>query len=296
MATIEGQRNLIQIGIDTVTKTAVRFESVRPKRLRVESFAMSKAFEYGLYVPKVRQYGLNEQNQEFIVMDKLEGQSAADDNLRVPLERVYRLVGEQFSRVPADQTSFGWISPDSPVGTSPSWLEFLADYTQKYVGRLYDKHRIDKKTAEEIYKLVDTRTPLVSSASLIHRDLKPLNLLVGKRVGILDWENAMFGDPLFDLGVLFSRFPDDERMIKGFMRGLLGGLPNDDQKDAVTLYSLINLVGAICFYKDQVSPSLFQRLEDTIKEMNSPSGENRIFSSKRIHKPFPLPSYHRNQF
>lgn len=82
MSTTKEKRNLLEIGIDTVTKTAVGVETARPKRLEIEAFAMSKAGEHGLDVPKVIQYGINEDGKEFLIMEKIGGVNVASPEIQ----------------------------------------------------------------------------------------------------------------------------------------------------------------------------------------------------------------------
>ncbi len=277
---IRGQRNLVQIGEDAVTKVAVGHEASRPKRLRVEAFALQKAFEYGLSVPKVTSYGINSDGDEYIVMQKVDGINAASANLETPLERVYQIAGEQFARIPAGHDTFGWISPEDLTGENRSWAGHISQHITKYAGRLRDAGELDSTEANNIISLVNKNVPDVQNASLVHRDLKPLNLIVkGENVAILDWENVMFGDPLYDLGVLTSKFPDDERIIRGFRMGLLNNRYDQDQRRVVTMYGLVDLVGAICFYRGKAPRELYTRLRDTIKQLESPPPTGRSISS-----------------
>ncbi len=293
MDKVEGLRNLVEIGATEVTKTAIRYESVRPKRLGIEAYALQKALEYGLAVPAVKSYGLNSKEQEYLILDKISGTNASETD--IPLERVYELVGKQFAKIPLEYGTFGWIDPQSHEGSSSSWSNFMIQYITKYADRLRRRGEIDSNQTKRIISLVSQNVPNLKKSGLVHRDLKPLNIIVMNGVPfVLDWENVMLGDPLFDLGVLHSRFSNDERITKGFMYGLLGNACSTEQKRAITVYSLVNLVGSICFYNGKAPNSLFAQLDWTAEQLESP--EVSILSDKNIRYPHPLPIYTRNEF
>lgn len=294
MNQIEGLRNMVKIGEESVTKTAVKFESVRPNRLAIERYAIETAHKYGLSVPKIISYGTNDMGQEFLVMEKIIGTNAASNELNTPLEKVYQMIGEQFSQVPADFETFGWITGKNQEGGNLSWSDYITEYIVKYTSRLRDKGELDSSEATRIIDLVSKNIPELKKASLVHRDLKPLNLIVNKeKVTILDWENVMLGDPLFDLAVLSSRFPSDERLTKGFMIGLLDNACTKDQQRSVSVYGIVNLVGSICFYRGKAPRDIYNRLKDSLDNLDH-STPVAILSNKTITYPKPIPSYLRD--
>lgn len=293
MATVE-QRNSIQFNANTVTKIGIVRETARPKRLEIEAFAMSKAYEYGIDVPRVRQYGINEDGKEFIEMDRIEGINVASPDLATPLEEVYLSLGKIFSIIPPEFDTFGWIIPGSHLGTHDKWPSFLASHVEKYAAGLRNRGSIEPSTTDHIVRIVEKQTPNIARASLIHRDLKPLNIMVSKRgdtVYVLDWECSMLGDPLFDAGVLHSRFNDDERLHKGFTRGLVGGIPDNDQSRTASIYSLVNLVDTLFAYREKASRQLYTNLDETVRNLDSRSPNFFSLQSLEIRAPEPLPSY-----
>jgi len=81
---------------------------------------------------------------------------------------------------------------------------------------------------------------------LLNRDIKPSNIIKGEdeSVWILDWENAILGDPLYDLALFGARYGHGtlwKRLKEGY------GLNSSSPKYA--LYEIIGLIGIIDFYQ-----------------------------------------------
>ena len=291
METIEGARNVVKIDEGSVTKIGVGFEPARPFRLGIEVHALKTALESGLSVPKVYEYGRNDLGQEYIVMERIRGNNVSEVDLKTPLDVIYNLVGKEMAKMPSDLTSFGWLDPKTLKGESSSWSDFISQHITKYATRLGNNGELDKDMVAKIIQLVEKNTPNIQAASMIHRDLKPLNLMVNnEKVTILDWENVLLGDPLYDLGVLVSRFPDDERLIKGFMIGLIDNVLDKDQNRTVSVYSLVNLVGGLCFYRGKAPRAYYNRVAETVRALESKKVKSTL-SSRTIKTPNPLPSY-----
>lgn len=294
MATTKEARNIVKIDDNDVTKIANVFETARPKRLEIEAYCMSTALRYGLAVPRVRDYGVNAEGKEYLVMERIHGTSVADPGLSLPLERVYYRLGESLAPVPAEYETFGWIVPGSHLGIQSSWPDFLTGHVERYAKGLQDRGKIDATKAKEIVEIVGKQTPVISRASLVHRDLKPLNLMIEKeseRLVILDWECAMIGDPLYDVGVLQSRYYRDERLSKGLLQGMVGGRPSREHCRTTSVYTLVNLVDTLFAYRERAGLAYWENLDSMIRNLNGPSPDFFAMQDIQIRKPYPEPSY-----
>ncbi len=94
---------------------------------------------------------------------------------------------------------------------------------------------------------VEALAPLEGTYALLHADCKPTNVLVlddGSLSGLLDWEFAWSGPPLFDLGQML-RWPlpaaYEEALIEDYARG--GGTLPPGWRHMAQLLDLMNLVG-----------------------------------------------------
>ncbi|MFJ6661723.1 phosphotransferase family protein [Streptomyces sp. NPDC091377] len=115
----------------------------------------------------------------------------------------------------------GW--PGS--GDSAGFLRFLADFTEHRVhrphrprfGTLFDALGIPPTVVGDF---LGTRPPLTARPFvLLHTDVHRANVIVtpgpaGERLTVLDWELALYGDPLHDLATHVVRMGYDERERK----------------------------------------------------------------------------------
>lgn len=108
-------------------------------------------------------------------------------------------------------SGYGYWSPGGP-GRWPSWAAFLQSVAEEeqegpFQGwtKLFDEGRLDRAGFTTIY---DAMAGLGAGAtpgrSLVHGDLGFDNILADERglTAVLDWANAKYGDPLYDLAWL----------------------------------------------------------------------------------------------
>ncbi|MFH8497858.1 phosphotransferase family protein [Streptomyces coeruleorubidus] len=125
--------------------------------------------------------------------------------------------GEDLPPLPVD-----W--PDD--GDSEGFLRWLAGFTEQRVhqanrprfGMLFDAVGIPRDAVE---RFLDTlRTPVQRPFALLHTDVHRANVLVlpgadGERLAVIDWELALYGDPLHDLATHLVRmdYAKEEREV-----------------------------------------------------------------------------------
>ncbi|HZP80490.1 MAG TPA: aminoglycoside phosphotransferase family protein, partial [Chthonomonadaceae bacterium] len=98
--------------------------------------------------------------------------------------------------------AFGGLSQLADGGF-PTWRAYLEDYVGRNARQARDEGLLDTTTTTRIEQLLVRFQPLmdaVTTGSLLHRDYHFENLLQqeGKITGIIDFEWAMSGDPVFD--------------------------------------------------------------------------------------------------
>jgi aminoglycoside phosphotransferase (APT) family kinase protein len=98
--------------------------------------------------------------------------------------------------------AFGGLSQVAEGGF-PTWMAYLEDYVARYARRACHEHLLDTTTTTRIEQLLGRFEPLmaaVTAGCLLHRDYHFENILQqeGQITGIIDFEWAMSGDPVFD--------------------------------------------------------------------------------------------------
>jgi aminoglycoside phosphotransferase (APT) family kinase protein len=133
-------------------------------------------------------------------------------------------------------------SGEAPTGLHPAWPDYLGLNLDKHIGFCRGLGLIDDEMARRIVSLFETMTPALGGrpSRLLHGDPGIHNVCVdaGSRAvtSILDWEDAMAGDPLFDVA-MFSTFQPPRRM-PAFFEGYGMMAPTDAERRLLALYFL----------------------------------------------------------
>jgi hygromycin-B 4-O-kinase len=154
-----------------------------------------------------------------LVVDQLDAQHAACITRRLPgttlqacdTDTVTRLTGPVDATLAAiaaaDLTTTIGFGPFDPTGNAPypSWRAFLlaARHRHRKPGRARVDQALIDRLLNVLGRLVDA---CPERRHLVHGDFGSNNVLTdGHRItGVLDWANALFGDPLYDVAnVLF---------------------------------------------------------------------------------------------
>lgn len=208
MNTRKGRLNEVSVSTDVVYKIAVVKESRRPSRLKVESWALSVARECGANVPKVIDYFVNQYGQEVLVIEKIP--RCVRLSRCLPQRRAMHMldVGRQLALLNHYAVSgYGWIDSTTLKGCYETWKSFLLSYVDTFGSRLVAAEIVDSTYVAKIFATIKNTDLSLTSSCLIHRDLKSTNLLVDEKgkVWIVDWENVILGDPLYDLAIVGTR-------------------------------------------------------------------------------------------
>lgn len=243
-----GRLNIVEfIDEKNIRKTGIIKEITRPYRLKVEGWALSQARSRGVNVPFVIDYYQDESEREVIIFEKIQGRSLL---LRASQEHAQYLfsVGRQLALLAKDiiSVNYGWINPISMVGSNDSWKSFVLSYAQKYGNRLVQLRIIKESDMQKLYEYIDYADLKISGPRLINRDIKPSNIIVGEngKVWIVDWENVLLGDPLYDLAIFGVKYGH------GILwENLMKGSCFDASVPKYALYEIIGLIGIIDFYQ-----------------------------------------------
>lgn len=245
----KGRLNIIEIRNDTgsIYKIGIIKEKSRPYRLKVEAWVLSQLNSLGVNVPRVFGYYQDQEGREVLILQRIYGkrlsQIMSKKNAQVMLK-----VGTQLALLRSSMKSqgYGWIDPISMTGKFDDWRSFLLFYLQKYGDLLKNRGTLSEESLKKLLHLLDSINLEDVKPCLVHRDIKPSNILIDKNgeVWILDWENTIIGDQLFDLAIFGARFGEGE-----FWKNLAKGLELEFETSSpkYMLYKIIGLIGVIDF-------------------------------------------------
>lgn len=245
----KGRLNITEfVSDEVIRKISAVQETVRPHRLKVEGWALSQAKIRGINVPSVLDYYQDKDGREVLVLERIQGQHllwrCSQENIRCMSE-----VGEQIlllSNASLD-CGWGWINPSSMAGVSESWQSFLLLYVQTYHKLFIEKNILEESHFQTVYRAIDSIDLSGLKPCLVHRDIKPSNLIKGNNgtVWIIDWENTILGDSLYDLATFGARYGHDI-----LWDNLVARCEFDFSLPKYTFYEIIVLIGLIDFYRE----------------------------------------------
>lgn len=227
-----------------IQKIAIVEESKRPTRLKVEGWALSIARNYRANVPRVLDYFVNSAGQEILVIERILGGIPLTKCLPKEQAKYMYSVGEQMARLSQPTSGYGWIKPTTLTGAYETWKSFLLAYANTFGTRLVTAKIIDHKLITKVIALIEKANLPISFPYLLHRDLKHANLIADKKgkVWIVDWENTILGDPLYDLAIMGAReghTPSWQNLAKGYSL--------DVNSKSYRLYEILALFGFLDF-------------------------------------------------
>lgn len=174
--------------------------------LLVDRLASEAAAATGVPVAHVRHVDLSRARVPFDleILDAAPGRPGAPGPEG---DAARRALGEALAML-HDVPGAGW-GPLDPVGPAPrglrdSWRDFVLARFEEHLCACVATSALAGDEAETLRALVRDAEPLLATARpvLCHGDLATPNVLVdegGRVTALLDWEDALVGDPLFDV-------------------------------------------------------------------------------------------------
>lgn len=230
----------------TLRKTGKVIELERPRRLFVETWALKTARGRGLNVPVVLDYSRDEEGHETFAMERIQGVGLNEVQDEAVLADCMFQVGEQLAALKNVSSGFGWVNPDTELGTYESWSEFLVEYAIIYATGLVEEGLLEASLEQKLVEQLRAENLDLATPMLVHRDIKWGNLVLDKtgKVFLIDWENAMLGDSLYDVAIFGVReghgLPWSE---------LARGLGIDASSKKYALYEAVALVGITEYHR-----------------------------------------------
>ena len=201
------------------------------KDIAVEAAAMTAARKAGVPAPELHDYGNGALGQDYLLMERLDGETIPRRLLRdeayaaVRPGLAYRL-GEVLARIHQ-------VDPDSVRGLPH--VDALGQLTG-----LYEAFAEPRPALEIGLRWLREHRPAPVADTLVHGDFRTGNLMIARKGlrGVLDWELTHRGDPRQDLGWLCTKawrfgspnpaggFGTREDLMAGYAAG--GGTPPDE--------------------------------------------------------------------
>lgn len=219
----------------------------------------------GLAVPRIMAIDVSRNvipGRVISVSERLPGQSfsrsyeAGEVN-----DQFLRQAGEVLRRIHEVPINKGyWFVGESGEGTQPSWEQSVLEAFKqpKYAG-LASKNLVDMSDINAAVTWASSRRGLLKNApkQLLHGDFTLGNILQkdGQLTGILDFENAKSGDPLWDIAHFMVY--EGRRIGPNGLDDLLAGYGNSnllstpEAKDKFNLYKLANILYGLEWYSYQ---------------------------------------------
>ncbi len=243
----KGRLNFTEIGEYIVTKIAVIVDQTRKLRLNRERQALLFAKSRGLNVPRVLDYYLDKEDREVLVIEKIKGRKLPFKETKFNSAKM-REVGKEMTKLSSASVKFGWPDSKNFYGEYPQWGAFLCAFVSIYGSRLIDTGILPLVIIERLLYFLEKVNLDIKKPSLIHRDLKPDNILAtpNGQIFIIDWENALLGDSLFDVASYGANYGHDR-----LWEGLADGFNATVNSNKYRLYELVALIGVIDFYRKQ---------------------------------------------
>jgi len=167
----------------------------------------------------------------------LDGEPAYLAAMGEALRRVHEVAGEGAGLVDLDRGP-----EDGPIGVHHRWADYIALKLDRHIAACVDIGCIDSSLAARIARAFDAMRPALTGRAmrLLHGDPGLHNICVdadAKRVtDLLDWEDALVGDPLFDVA-MWSTFQPPRR-LPAFLAGYGLPHPSAEEQRLIALYFL----------------------------------------------------------
>jgi aminoglycoside phosphotransferase (APT) family kinase protein len=152
-------------------------------------------------------------------------------------------------------TAFGYIGPHgvwTPHATNKAYMSFqfgkkLTEFVERGGA---------PKLADRLRAFVEQRTPLLdgcAAARLCHYDFHAGNVLIERKdgslhvSGILDFENAIAGDPLMDIAKTFNYAVREDETKKTALLAGYGTIERPDWEKTLALYRMYCVLELWCW-------------------------------------------------
>jgi hygromycin-B 4-O-kinase len=238
--------------------------------LRREGFdldAWACRLDHGIKVPEVLAIGAVDAAW-FCVSTRLAGSRLCDLDMPA-VKAAAPAVAETLRRihdVPVAAGGFGGIDPATGSGRAPTWASAVAWGVPESWSEIDDQADREFLEALSASVLAEVRT-LPDFDRLLHGDFTGDNLIVGEDggIGVIDWETAMVGDPLWDVAYQLFWSRAMANMVPQARAAAAGAAP--EGLDRIRCYMLVTGLRSASFYLGQTRTPALDLMIDMLRAM-----------------------------
>jgi aminoglycoside phosphotransferase len=208
--------------VDAGGRALIVKASTNHAALRAEAWVCARAAAEGCAAPAILRFGRLGTGTSAVIMSRVHGQPITTEH------RAFTDVGANLRRLHGvTMTGFGWLAEgswdelDDVSVNHPSWLSFLRAICDDTRG-LAAQYSIAAEVPDSAESAIGEHAGAlgtVEAGVLCHGDLKARHILVddGRLAGVIDWGDALSGDPWFDIARFAHRSP--EASLSSLLRG-----------------------------------------------------------------------------
>jgi hygromycin-B 4-O-kinase len=227
-------------------------------------------------IPEIMEIGKMEDGQYFALSQRVEGdliKNLSDKEFDETLPSLFKTLESIHSINISDKEGYGkWNSEG--VADKQSWKEVLLN-VDEFAVQMFGNSMLEKELWDKVYKrFVELTSFCPEEKYLVHADYNFDNTLAkeGKVTGVIDWENSMYGDFLYDVAWLqfFSKDFDYEKAYLDFCKSTGKEIKNFDER--VLCYKVYIGLSSLSFYAYSKQEDKYElskgKLLELIKEKN----------------------------
>lgn len=213
-------------GRRVIVRVNARYREQADLALGVNAWAMARLGEHGLPSLAVHNVDISRRDVpfEYEILDEAPGCELTEynaDTVRLPL--LLGRLGSLLARIHRIEVpGFGWVDIDPRAadptaqpgqGLFDSWRDYLTTNLDAHVDRCRQIEVIDRFEARRILTILTTGFDSLekSPSVLLHGDLSSRNIFTdgASITALIDWEDCLAGDPVFDLAFWATFQPED---------------------------------------------------------------------------------------
>jgi len=212
-----------------------------------EAWALKKLKQIGCNVPRV--IGSFDKNNnafaghEIILLEYIEGKLVSD---KKNVKDYYSQIIDLYNLVHSiKMKKYGWLDKNF-VGENETWFDFLMQIeNEKSINSLGNDW---KKNLSFVRVELENIDCINSIKRLLYGDFNYSNFIVNSenKIVALDFQNCFSGDPLYDVGMIFSKDNNFENRLSDFK--IFNKPYTENDKKLIFLYSLRHLLSMLVFY------------------------------------------------